>query len=146
MQPFHTTECSISQSFDGDGALYMYTRIWAHKPGEPTMHLSVEPATQSEWNLTEGEQIPEGSGRHVGAPGAPGLHFWSQLTANWAHEIHRDGCHTKAVSVATVAGDSAGPFGLHVGASGDFGAPLWSQKLTCLDQSCSSPVGAGKKH
>ena len=34
IQPYHTTECSVAQSFDGDGALYLYTRIWAHKPGE----------------------------------------------------------------------------------------------------------------
>ena len=35
VQPYHTTECSISQSYDGDGALYLYTRIWAHRKGEP---------------------------------------------------------------------------------------------------------------
>ena len=33
--PYHTTECSVAQSFDGEGALFMYTRIWAHHPGEP---------------------------------------------------------------------------------------------------------------
>ena len=33
--PYHTTECSVAQSFDGEGALFMYTRIWAHRPGEP---------------------------------------------------------------------------------------------------------------
>lgn len=34
VQPYHTTECSVAQSFDGGGDLYMYTRIWGHLPGE----------------------------------------------------------------------------------------------------------------
>jgi hypothetical protein len=32
VQPYHTTECSVAQSFDGGGDLYMYTRIWGHLP------------------------------------------------------------------------------------------------------------------
>jgi sialidase-1 len=28
IQPRHTTECSVAQSFDGDGAVYIYARIW----------------------------------------------------------------------------------------------------------------------
>ena len=28
IQPRHSTECSVAQSFDGDGDVYIYTRIW----------------------------------------------------------------------------------------------------------------------
>ncbi len=40
IQPYHTTECSISQSYDSDGALYLYTRIWSHKQGEARRGLA----------------------------------------------------------------------------------------------------------
>lgn len=29
IQPRHTTECSVAQRFDGNGAVYVYTRIWS---------------------------------------------------------------------------------------------------------------------
>ena len=35
VQPYHTTECSVAQSYEGTGDLYLYTRIWGHQPGEP---------------------------------------------------------------------------------------------------------------
>jgi hypothetical protein len=28
VQPRHSTECSVSQSFDGPGDVFIYTRIW----------------------------------------------------------------------------------------------------------------------
>eukprot|EP01045_Picozoa_sp_COSAG04_P025161 COSAG04_NODE_3253_length_3005_cov_3.655540_3_plen_141_part_00 len=29
IQPRHSTECSVSQSFDGSGDVFIYTRIWS---------------------------------------------------------------------------------------------------------------------
>ena len=53
VQPYHTTECSISQSYDGDGALYLYTRIWAHKPGEPRRGIAKSTDVRNPSNLRE---------------------------------------------------------------------------------------------
>ncbi len=33
IQPRHTTECSVAQSFDGTGDVFIYTRIWAKNAG-----------------------------------------------------------------------------------------------------------------
>ena len=51
VQPYHTTECSISQSYDGDGALYLYTRIWAHRKGEPRRGIAKSTDVRNPSNL-----------------------------------------------------------------------------------------------
>jgi sialidase-1 len=71
VQPFHTTECSISQSFDGDGALYMYTRIWAHKPGEPRRGIAKSTDGGLSWSNATlrglGDTAPDCEGSMISA-------------------------------------------------------------------------------
>ena len=67
VQPYHTTECSISQSYDGDGALYLYTRIWAHRKGEPRRGIAKSTDVRNPSNLREFRSEAElaGTGRAV---------------------------------------------------------------------------------
>ena len=64
VQPYHTTECSISQSYDGDGALYLYTRIWAHRKGEPRRGIAKSTDVRNPSNLLSfAAEVAWGAGR-----------------------------------------------------------------------------------
>ena len=45
--PMHTTECSVAQSFDGSGNVYLYTRIW--DAGRPTRGIALSTDGGSTW-------------------------------------------------------------------------------------------------
>ena len=71
VQPYHTTECSVAQNYHGDGALYMYTRIWAHKPGEPKRGIAKSTDAGETWDEATlhglGDTAPDCEGSMVSA-------------------------------------------------------------------------------
>ena len=80
VQPYHTTECSVAQSYEGEGALYMYTRIWAHKKGEPRRGIAKSLDGGETWDAAAlrglGNTAPDCEGSMISArvavPGSGG--------------------------------------------------------------------------
>ena len=71
VQPYHTTECSVAQSYDYEGALYLYTRIWAHKPDEPRRGIAKSLDGGETWDTATlrglGDTAPDCEGSMISA-------------------------------------------------------------------------------
>ena len=71
IQPYHTTECSVAQSFDGDGALFLYTRIWDHQPGEARRGIAKSTDGGDTWDNATlrglGDTAPDCEGSMISA-------------------------------------------------------------------------------
>ena len=71
VQPYHTTECSVAQSYHGRGELYMYTRIWAHKAGEARRGIAKSTDGGETWDTATlrglGDTAPDCEGSMVSA-------------------------------------------------------------------------------
>lgn len=69
--PHHTTECSIGQSFDGPGRLYLYTRIW--NSGRPTRGIAMSEDGGTTWTNATGlyglpDSAPDCEGSFISVP------------------------------------------------------------------------------
>lgn len=71
VQPYHTTECSFAQRYQGDGELYMYTRIWAHKQGEAKRGIAKSTDAGETWDAASlrgiGDTAPDCEGSMISA-------------------------------------------------------------------------------
>ena len=146
VQPYHTTECSISQSFDGDGALYLYTRIWAHKPGEPRRGIAKSTDGGETWDSAGlrglGDTAPDCEGSMISAKvGGKSCFYvsspWSAARANLTVQSSC-GADAPAVWTAPVVVDPAA-------SSYSSLAMTPSGKLLDLFMCSGAAAGAGEK-